>query len=187
MMRNKERADSIRPSKNCRTMVFSNRNRRLAGIMTNMETCEKCWWEASEVSGSKLEKHVEKADIAGDMGYNGNKEKRFWERCRKRCVRDWMLRRRSIPWHIKGSSSGRRPERSLGTCTEVGLRRCAKDTLRSARWSKGARQVRRGQRKEGANMIEDRLQDSYMSKAIRDSSTGARWLWKLIGKKIKNG
>ena len=34
-----------------------------------------------------------------------------------------------------------------------------------------------GAKKRGANNIEDRLQESYRSKAIRDSSNGQRWLW----------
>ena len=42
-----------------------------------------------------------------------------------------------------------------------------------------------GPKKRGANQIEDRLQESYRSKAIRDSNSGARWLWGKHEKKIK--
>ena len=44
-----------------------------------------------------------------------------------------------------------------------------------------------GAKKRGANRIDDALQDGYRSKAIRDSSTGAKWQWKTYEKKIKNG
>ena len=44
-----------------------------------------------------------------------------------------------------------------------------------------------GAKKRGANNIENALQDSYRSKAIRDSSTGHRWLWNHHEKSSKDG
>ena len=43
-----------------------------------------------------------------------------------------------------------------------------------------------GAKKRGGNQIEDRLQDSYRSKGIRNSTNGAKWPWKGHEGKIKS-
>ena len=115
--------------------------------------------ERKEILGTLQKEMCERLDFLEEKYPMANQRQLFWQEARK----------------------------IVGSLDRVRVKRMRKSYDRICKRVERTKAGDTGAKKRGANNIEDRLQESYRSKAIRDSATGARWLWKSHEKSSKAG
>lgn len=113
--------------------------------------------ERKEILGTLQKEMCERLDVLEEKYPMANQRQLFWQEARK----------------------------IVGSLDRVRVKKMRKRYDRICKRVERTKAGDTGAKKRGANNIEDRLQESYRSKAIRDSNNGARWLWKSHEKKAQ--